>query len=132
MSSEISPEHRAAVDAMCEAAPTIEERRLRLRAARKELGEVCQSPRQFFRMTIPVQPDDTDMTIGAAFYDARASLDELEALRAKWESVPWELINEAHECAKEVFGSDEALETWLQNNASRPQEEEAQQWSTPR
>lgn len=84
------------VEASFKPAATIEERRLRLKTAREEVSRICQNPRRW-RMCIPVQPDDTDIVLSAALTDARASLDELEQLRAAWNAIPWDALSVALE-----------------------------------
>lgn len=50
--------------------------------AREELAEVCRlGPRQRFRMSIPVQPDDTDVLISGVLSDQLILLRELARLR---------------------------------------------------
>ena len=88
----MSDERKAQVEALARPAPTIDERKARLEAAYEMVFALCHDVRRAWRMTIPVEPTDTDIVICAALIDARASLRELEALRGQWASVPWEEI----------------------------------------
>jgi hypothetical protein len=126
------------VEASFKPAATIEERRLRLKKAREEVSRICQNPRQW-RMCIPVQPDDTDIVLSAALTDARASLEELEQLRAKVKEldtfktgVPWDAIRRSasdsathHDPARSatiVFKW--IVFKWIADNAPKPEKPE--------
>jgi len=89
----MSDERKEKVLALFKVAPTIDDRRTRLEAARTMLSNLCNGFTRAWRMTIPVQPDDSDVVIGAALTDADASLKELEALTAKWDAIPWAEID---------------------------------------
>lgn len=122
----MSNPHKAEIEASFKPAATIEERRARIKRAREEVSRICQNPRQW-RMCIPVQPDDTDIVLSAALRDAEASLDELEQLRAKWETIPWDALSIAlkYSLVEEYFATPtahidvEIAEAWFDANAPK-------------
>ena len=123
----MSDERKAQVEALARPAPTIDERKARLEAAYEMVFALCHDVRRAWRMTIPVEPTDTDIVICAALTDARASLRELEALRAKWDAAPWEEIRWAAYQAGlfvEWTLDIKAVLDWCDANA--PKEEEPQ------
>jgi hypothetical protein len=116
----------AEINAAFKPAQTIEERRVRLKSAREMVSAICQNPRQW-RMCIPVQPDDTDIVLSAALTDAKASLSELEQLRAKWNAIPWDALSTAlkYSLVEECYATPgahidvEIAEAWLAAHAPR-------------
>lgn len=56
-----------------------------IEAARQKLHALCQGER--FRMSVPVQPDDTDEVIGRGLDAGRDALVALEAVEARVEDV---------------------------------------------
>lgn len=119
----MSEERRAQVEALMRAAPTIDERKARLEAAYEMVFALSHNIRRAWRMTIPVEPTDTDIVICAALTDARASLSELNDARARWSSVPWKALESAVNGAANAYaapGADlDTASAWLDANAPK-------------
>lgn len=77
-------ERRTQVLALWKPSATAEERRRRLEAAHQMVSDLCHVKRRW-TMTIPVQPDDPDVVIGAA-------LNDLDDVLKKLDGTPWEAI----------------------------------------
>lgn len=54
--------------------------RQRHELARKALSDLCKDPQRNFRMTIPVQDDDTDILISESLRDIPLMLEKLKEL----------------------------------------------------
>jgi hypothetical protein len=85
---------------------------------------LCHDVRRAWRMTIPVEPTDTDIVICAALTDAQASLRELKALRAQWANVPWEAFSVWGGYVDEVTVEDgeiaaDTIVKWYRANAPK-------------